>query len=72
MTLDDDKTRTHVTLTSGAMVSHYRIMEQIGDGGMGEIALPKEVSRKGEARFTILGQVQWPILARLGRRERAL
>jgi hypothetical protein len=23
---DDDKTRTHVTLTNGTMVSHYRII----------------------------------------------
>ena len=33
---DDDKTQTHVTLTSGTMVSHYRIIEKIGAGGMGE------------------------------------
>ena len=26
---DDDKTRTHLTLTSGMMVSHYRIIEKI-------------------------------------------
>ena len=32
---DDDKTRTHVTVTSGTMVSHYRIIEKIGAGGMG-------------------------------------
>jgi len=34
MQLNDDKTRTHVTLTSGTMVSHYRIIEKIGAGGM--------------------------------------
>jgi hypothetical protein len=30
---DDDKTRTYVPLTSGTMVSHYRIVEKIGAGG---------------------------------------
>ncbi len=39
MSIDDseDKTRTHVTLTSGTMVLHYRIIEKIGAGGMGEV-----------------------------------
>jgi hypothetical protein len=27
---DDDKTRTHVMLTKGTIVSHYRIVEKIG------------------------------------------
>jgi len=31
----DDKTRTYVALTSGTMVSHYRIIERIGAGGIG-------------------------------------
>jgi hypothetical protein len=68
----DDKTRTYVALESGTMVSHYQIIEEIGAGGMGEIGLPKEVSPKGEAQVTILGQIQLPILARLGRRDKAL
>ncbi len=34
MQSDDDKTRTYVTLTSGTMVSQYRIIEKIGAGGM--------------------------------------
>ncbi len=28
----NDKTRTHVALTKGTMVSHYRIIEKIGAG----------------------------------------
>lgn len=36
---DDDNTRTHVTLTSGTKVSHYRIIEKIGAGGNHEVIL---------------------------------
>jgi len=34
---NNDNTRTHVVLTKGTMVSHYRIVEKIGAGGMGEV-----------------------------------
>ena len=34
---DDDKSQMHVTLTSGTLVSHYRVIEKIGAGGMGEV-----------------------------------
>jgi len=42
---DDDKTPTYVPLTSGTMVSHYRIIERIGAGGMGEVYLANEEYR---------------------------
>jgi hypothetical protein len=29
----DDRTRTHITLTNGTMVSDYRIVEKIGVAG---------------------------------------
>ena len=50
---DNDKTQTHVVLAKGTMVDHYRIVEKIGAGGLGEVYLAEdtELKRKVALKF---------------------
>jgi len=39
---DNEHTRSHPMLAAGTMVAHYRIVEKIGAGGMGEVYLAED------------------------------
>ncbi|MFH1701253.1 MAG: protein kinase [Candidatus Zixiibacteriota bacterium] len=51
---DNDKTQTHIVLTKGTMVSHYRIVEKIGAGGMGEVYMDEVAKLKRNVALKFL------------------
>jgi serine/threonine-protein kinase len=50
----DDNTQSYLAFSMGMMVPHYRIVEKIGSGGMGDVYLVDDTKLKRKAALEFL------------------